>query len=207
MEKVCIVWLLERRCGFLTPVGLGSVPGTGDVNCCDLWTPGGRSSNVNVLPGMIGFAVVVLLSIVHTIGCIACEDARFLTSDVPCQNWRLASRLSLSFFMLSAASLRRNKKLVKYLLEPIVPPPLPARLCVMASGALEGIGGLLLLVPGMEFYAGLLVLVMLVAVFPANVYHALSPTAQKLTRIGPPTVYIRLPIQALFVYWARWHVL
>ena len=159
--------------------------------------------------GPRGFVFIVILSVIHSLGSLACADAAaWLTPEMQaCGMWRMTSRLSLAVFMVSAASMRFNKKLVKNLLEPIVPPPLPAQLCVMLSGILEGLGGILLLLPSMEYWGGMLILAVLLAVFPANVYHAVSPTAQRLTRIGPPAVYFRLPIQVLFAYWARWHIL
>ena len=113
----------------------------------------------------------------------------------------------LECFMVGAAALRLDRRAVVGLLLPIVPPPLPPRLCVYASGVMDAVAALLLLLPGGERLGATLVLTMLALVFPANLYHALSAKAQARTRIGPPAVYVRLPIQALFAAWARWHVL
>ena len=107
--------------------------------------------------------------------------------------------------MLSAARLRLDEKLVNNLLIPIVPPPLPARACVYLSGILEAVFGVLLVMPTLERPAAWLIVALLVAVFPANLWHAVSPRAHKATRIGPPLTYVRVPIQFLFLGWAWWH--
>ena len=150
------------------------------------------------------FALVVAVSALHALGGALC--AHELCSHWLCDAWRLCSRVCLVGFMLGAASLRLNRKLVEKLLVPIVPPPLPPRLCVCASGAMDVTSAMLLALPGGERYGGALVLTMLVCVFPANLYHAFSRKAHAATGIGPPAVYWRLPIQFLFLAWARWHV-
>ena len=149
-----------------------------------------------------GFVFVVLAAALHCTGCFLCEDTQIAPSSI-CTNWKLLSRVSLTVFMAAAAALRLNAKAVENLLMPIVPPPLPARVCVYASGVAELLGGLLLLVR--PVHGAWLIIAILVAVFPANIYHALSSRAQKLTRIGAPAVYVRIPIQFLFFGWARWH--
>ena len=146
-------------------------------------------------------------------GCIdSCEDVgigqiQSIDEMHICFAWKEFSRVALVFFMVSAAGLRLNAKLVNNLLIPIVPPPLPAKLCVYASGVAELLGGLLLIANATAIYGAWLIIATLVAVFPANVYHAVSKEAQRRTKIGPPDVYVRLPIQLLFLAWARWHLL
>lgn len=158
--------------------------------------------------GPAGFVYIVLLAAMHSMGSLLCEDAALLDRDMsPCPQWRVASRCCLAFFMIAAAGLRRDTRMVERLLVPIVPPPLPPRLCVYASGVAEALAGICLLLPGWEGRAANFICLLLIGVFPANVYHALSKKAQRETRIGPPAVYLRLPIQALFFVWARWHTL
>jgi uncharacterized membrane protein len=155
-----------------------------------------------------GFIALVAVALLHCAGGVACEDAAWLESThSACTYWRYASRATLAYFMIAASLLRRNTKMVNNLLIPIVPPPLPARACVYLSGIFEAMCGVLLLVPSMERQAAWLIIALLAAVFPANIYHALSRTAQKATRIGPPACYVRVPIQFVFLGWARWHTL
>lgn len=66
-------------------------------------------------------------------------------------------------------------------------------------GVIEIILGIALLFSATRHYAALGIIALLVAVFPANIYHF-----QKSLRKGKniiPTL-IRLPIQALLIYWA-----
>ena len=156
--------------------------------------------------GPANFFVVVALSVLHCLGFLLCEITSTLSGDI-CFYWRMASRVCLAAFMFGGAALRMNKKLVKHLLVPIVPPPLPAHACVYVSGIAELVGGIVLLLPRFERMGASIIMLLLISVFPANIYHAVSKQAQKLTRIGPPAVYVRVPIQFLFCGWARWHLL
>mmetsp|Transcript_42689 Transcript_42689/g.48513 ORF Transcript_42689/g.48513 Transcript_42689/m.48513 type:complete len:179 (+) Transcript_42689:47-583(+) len=118
---------------------------------------------------------------------------------------KIISRILLAIFMIGAASMRLNPKVVDELLCPIVPPPLPPKLCVYASGIVEFIGAILLLLPfGLEKYGGMLILLLLWAVFPANIYHALSIETQNTTNISQG-LYLRIFIQFLFIGWSGWH--
>ena len=86
----------------------------------------------------------------------------------------------------------------------IVPPYIPApRLMVEISGAAEtGLGALLLWKRCTRLAAwGLIVL--LVAVFPANLHMALHP--EQFSRFRPAVLWARLPFQAVFIAWAYWH--
>ena len=85
----------------------------------------------------------------------------------------------------------------------IMPPYLPAHLAlVYLSGVFEILGGVLVLVLRVRALAGWGVVVLLLAIFPANVHMALSP------ELFPDTsafaLYARLPFQALFITWAYW---
>jgi|EP00942_MAST-04A_sp_MAST-4A-sp1_P006573 uncharacterized membrane protein len=125
------------------------------------------------------------------------------------------SLILLALFMFGGANLRRNKKLVDTLLIKIVPPPLPPYFCVYASGVCEGICGLFILYNliypsdilfGIKDIGGTSVVLLLWAVFPANIYHAMSKKAQIETKINSPTpLYIRVIIQFIFLGWAGWH--
>ncbi|AWM34069.1 DoxX family protein [Hymenobacter nivis] len=82
----------------------------------------------------------------------------------------------------------------------IMPPGLPAPLAlVYVSGFFELAGGLGLLVGATRWWAALGLVLLLVAVFPANVY-----MAQMAGPLGVPAwaAWGRLPLQALLVWWA-----
>ena len=85
----------------------------------------------------------------------------------------------------------------------MMPPDLPAHLAlVYSSGIFEILGGVSVLVLRVRALAGWGIVVLLLAVFPANVHMALSP------ELFPDTsafaLYARLPFQALFIAWAYW---
>lgn len=115
-----------------------------------------------------------------------------------------ASRILLSIFMIASSCMRLNADVVDNLLCPIVPPPLPPKMCVYASGFVEVLGAALLLTPDHKDVGGLVIVALLWGVFPANIYHAISTRAQIATGINRG-VYLRLGIQFLFLGWAGWH--
>ena len=88
--------------------------------------------------------------------------------------------------------------------EAIMPDYLPAqRELVYASGAAEIAGGLGTLHPRTRAAASWWSIATLVAVFPANVHMALNPERYKKVPGGRNALYARLPVQALFIAWAR----
>lgn len=85
----------------------------------------------------------------------------------------------------------------------IMPPQLPAPLAlVYASGVGEILGGLGLLVPATRRLAGLGLLALVVAVFPANIYMALI---HKQLGIPGWVAWGRLPLQLPLLWWV-WRV-
>jgi uncharacterized membrane protein len=86
--------------------------------------------------------------------------------------------------------------------ERIVPPSLKsrARELVVLSGVAEIAGGLGVLLPWTRRPAGLGLIALLAAVFPANLYMARSP--ERFRRIPRFALYARLPLQPLMMWWA-----
>ena len=83
----------------------------------------------------------------------------------------------------------------------IVPPIFPApALLVMISGVCEVAGGLGLLIPRLRAAAGWGLIALLIAVFPANIYMAIHPDAVAGFHVSPCLLWLRLPLQAVFVY-------
>ena len=86
--------------------------------------------------------------------------------------------------------------------EAIVPRRLPARRAlVYASGVAEIAGGVGVMHPRTRRAASWWSVATLVAVFPANVNMALSPERFEVPG-GAIALWLRLPVQALFVRWA-----
>ncbi len=86
--------------------------------------------------------------------------------------------------------------------EGIVPPSLQGRAkdVVAISGVAEFAGGLGVLLPWTRRPAGLGLIALLVAVFPANLYMARTP--ERFAKIPRWALYGRLPLQPLMMWWA-----
>ena len=81
--------------------------------------------------------------------------------------------------------------------EAIVPPPLPASLCVRISGLLEGLGGLALWIQP-RWGAWLLTFV-LIAIFPANLYMAWAGVKFREFPSQPWMAWARLGLQPVLI--------
>ncbi len=66
-------------------------------------------------------------------------------------------------------------------------------------GAVEVLLGIAVLIPTLQTYAAYGIIALLIAVFPANIYH--FQKSLKKGKMVIPTL-IRLPIQMLLIYWA-----
>jgi uncharacterized membrane protein len=87
--------------------------------------------------------------------------------------------------------------------EQIVPPGFPSpKTLVIVSGLAEALGGLGLLIRALRRAAGWGLIVLLIAVYPANFYMAFHPTRFGL---APWILWARLPFQAVFMAWV-WFV-
>ena len=86
----------------------------------------------------------------------------------------------------------------------IIPPYIPWHKDMnYISGAVEIILGTLLFFPAYSELAAWGIILLLIAVFPANLYHFTSYKARK----GIPrwVLYLRLPFQAVLILWAYWY--
>ena len=89
--------------------------------------------------------------------------------------------------------------------ESIVPEWLPApRLLVYLSGVAELIGGACCFAARTRRFAGVWLIALLVAVFPANVFMAVH--ADRFS-VAPLLLWLRLPLQAVFVAVVWWALL
>ena len=83
----------------------------------------------------------------------------------------------------------------------IMPPAFPLHLeAVYISGLFEVLGGLGVLIPRLRKFSGWGLIALLIAVYPANIYMALTPEA--FPDVPLYTLYIRLVFQFIFFYWA-----
>ena len=108
------------------------------------------------------------------------------------------SRLAASALFLTSGSLHFLRP---EMFRQIVPPALPnAAELVAVSGAAEIAGALGLWVPPLRRPAVIGLVTLLVAVFPANVYMALSH--QRYAAVIPAwLLFARLPLQAVLIAW------
>lgn len=121
---------------------------------------------------------------------------------LPRSKVRLALLVLLAIFFVSAG--------VSHFANPdffvsIMPPWLPAhRELVFASGAFELLGGLGVLLPATRRLAGWGLAALLLAVYPANIQMAVSP--EPFVAQGTPlwALWLRLPVQFVFIAWAWW---
>ena len=82
-----------------------------------------------------------------------------------------------------------------------MPPAFPLHAeAVYISGFFEILGGVGVLIPRFRKIAGWGLVALLVAVYPANIYMAITPEA--FPNIPLSLLYFRLVLQFVFFYWA-----
>lgn len=85
----------------------------------------------------------------------------------------------------------------------IVPDYLPYPLkLVYLSGFFEVLAGVGLLIPQVSRAAAWILVVLYIAVFPANIYQAINNIAVPGLPHDPPLIWLRFAFQALLVAWA-----
>ena len=95
---------------------------------------------------------------------------------------------------------------IKHFIEPeyflsIVPPYLPYHLeLVYISGLFEILFGLLILFQKYRYYGAIGLILLLIAVFPANIYLAQSKEAQEAIGATQEIATWRLPIQGVLIW-------
>ena len=86
----------------------------------------------------------------------------------------------------------------------IMPPYLPYhKELVYLSGVFEIILGIMLIFEKTRFFGGWGLILLLIAVFPANIY--LAQTNGAAMNTSPAVAWGRLPFQAVFIALAYWH--
>lgn len=121
--------------------------------------------------------------------------------DLPRSLPRRLALLGLALFFV-AAGLNHFVMTEFYL--SIMPPYLPAPLAlVYLSGVFEVLGGLAVLLPATRSLAGWGLILLLWAVYPANVHMALHPETYA-DFLPPAMLYARLPLQFVAMAWSYW---
>jgi len=88
----------------------------------------------------------------------------------------------------------------------IMPPYLDyERELIYISGGFEILFGSLTIFPKSRFYGAWGLILLLIAVFPANIYLAQSEIAQQGLGVSKEIAIWRLPFQGLFIGLAYWH--
>jgi uncharacterized membrane protein len=116
-------------------------------------------------------------------------------------SWPDAARWGLAVMLFFTAAAHFNK--MRKDLVAMVPPSFPRPdLLVTATGVLEILGAIGILVPDTRRLAGLGLIALFVAMFAANV----SAARRGLTLAGKPVtpLWLRLPMQMLFIAVAWW---
>ena len=87
----------------------------------------------------------------------------------------------------------------------MLPPFVPQRLLlVYATGVLEALLAIALLVPAWRQTTGLICIGVLILFFPANIYAALNGIGLGGHQWGPLYLLVRTPLQLLLIIWAYW---
>jgi uncharacterized membrane protein len=115
--------------------------------------------------------------------------------------WHASARWALAvmlFFAASAHFTSMKEDLVR-MTPPWVPRP---RVMVYFTGVCEIAGGVGLLIPGLSRVAGLFLILLFLALLPANIHAARAG----VTLRGKPAtaLLLRIPMQILFIVWAWW---
>lgn len=101
------------------------------------------------------------------------------------------------FFVLAGLNHFRDPAFYLSMMPPVLPFP---QVLNGLAGVFEILGGVGVLVPRTQRFAGWGLIALLIAVFPANIYAALNGSIAGLD--APPwTLWARLPFQALFLAW------
>jgi uncharacterized membrane protein len=115
---------------------------------------------------------------------------------------RWSQRLLAAFFVLAGMMHFLRPRAYEAIVPPYIPRP---RETVIVSGVAEIAGGVAVVPEATRNFAGLWLIALLAAVFPANVHMALQPEQIRgldLNRIPRWTLWARLPLQPLMMLWA-----
>lgn len=117
---------------------------------------------------------------------------KFNTNLIICLRWLLALG-----FMAAGANHFRDPAFYLAIMPPYLPWPGPL---VAISGICEIAGGIGILIPLVRRLAGCGLIALLVAVFPANLYMAMSHVQPAGVHLPEWALWVRLPLQMVFIF-------
>lgn len=114
---------------------------------------------------------------------------------------KLVTKVIFSLLLIAAgANHFRDPKFY----EAIMPPYLPWHYAlVIISGVAEVVLGIGLLIPKTSVYSAWGLILLLIAVFPANVHMAMNP--ELYPNVPAAVLWLRLPLQGVLIAWAYWY--
>jgi uncharacterized membrane protein len=118
--------------------------------------------------------------------------------------FRIVTRLLLAALFLFAGTVHlRDPKLFLQVMPPAIPFPVA---CILFSGVCELLGSIGLLIPWrpVQLLAGWGLTLLLIAVFPANIYMAVDNVRVNGHLIPAWLLWLRLPLQPLFMAGVLW---
>ena len=121
------------------------------------------------------------------------------------KSFKIISIITMSFFYINVG--------IKHFTDPnwflfIIPPYLSTigLELVYTSGFFEILLGILLLIPKYRRLAAFSLIILLVAVYPANIYLAFNKEPQEFLQVSAfKASWVRLPMQFIFLGLAYWH--
>jgi uncharacterized membrane protein len=118
--------------------------------------------------------------------------------------WQLIPRILLAvFFIAGGANHFRMPDVYLGMMPPWLPWPL---VLVQVSGVAEILGGVGALVPVTRRFSGWGLIILLIAIFPANLHVALQGYMPGFS-FSPLILWLRLPFQLLLIGWVWWATL
>jgi len=102
------------------------------------------------------------------------------------------------FFVAAGTNHFINPELYVAVIPPILPAP---RALVFISGFAEIVGGMAVLLPSFRKLAGWGLVILLIAVFPANIYMAMEELKIGAQMVPPWVLWTRLPLQLVLIGW------
>jgi len=128
----------------------------------------------------------------------------------PLRRWHVALRSGLAAMFTLTGVAHFGAFGMREELVAIVPPALPApELLVTITGGLELAGALGIILPATAPWAAPGLSLLLLAIFPANVYKALNdPTLHAIQELGPRTalqvLFLSATLAVVWHYWSTW---
>ena len=105
--------------------------------------------------------------------------------------------LSLFFVVTALAHFASTEEMAT-----MIPPSIPYRIeLIYLTGVLELLGAIGVWIPRLERLTGLLLILMLIGLLPANVYSAINRVEFGGHGAGPAYLLVRVPFQLFVIWW------